>query len=73
MDVDRGWWNGLARREALVRLRMLRLAVATHLGESLPVLADALGDGPLRAETTDLGVRFTSASSRVQRVARMRR
>jgi hypothetical protein len=62
-----------ARREALVRLRMLRLALATHLGESLPVLADALGDGPLRAETTDLGVRFTSASSRVQRVARMRR
>ena len=49
------------RRDAVTRLRLLRLAVAYLLADELPRLADPLGDGQIRVEVD--GDRLHCASS----------
>lgn len=61
-----------ARRTAIARLRMLRIACAHHLGERLE-LADPLGDGDLLIEardTTTIVVRSASPDDEGQRIER---
>lgn len=54
-------------RDTTTLVRLLRLAVAHHLGDELPKLDDPLGDGPLRREQDDDGIRFVSAATRGER------
>lgn len=49
-----------ARRDAVARIRLLRMALAFHLGESVPVLLDPFGDGPLQTDERADGRRFAS-------------
>jgi hypothetical protein len=49
-----------SRREAIARVRLLRLAVAHHLGEPLPVLPDPFGEAPLQTSEHEGGLRFAS-------------
>jgi hypothetical protein len=48
------------RRDALARVRLLRMAVACHLGDAPPRLADPLGDGALRVEPFADWIRLAS-------------
>ncbi|HLQ38460.1 MAG TPA: hypothetical protein VK348_11705, partial [Planctomycetota bacterium] len=48
-------------RQVLTGIRLLRLAVAWHLGEELPQLQDPLGTGALQVEHSDAAARFRSA------------
>ena len=54
-------------RCALLRVRMLRVAVDVHRGRDVPVLADPFGDGPLCVAHESGGVRITSAGSTERR------
>jgi hypothetical protein len=76
--VFAGWFlgpcTGLVANErercaALAQLRVLRLAVAFHLGLPLPSPADPLGDGPLAVEMAGDTARFGSADGTVARTA----
>ncbi len=49
-----------ARRDALVRIRLLRMALAHLLGEAVPVLLDPFGEGALLTEERADGQRFAS-------------
>lgn len=53
-DVER------ARREAIARVRLLRMAIVHHLGEPVPPLPDPFGDGALHRNDDGDGARFSS-------------
>lgn len=64
-------WGGAAdaerwRRDAVARLRLLRLAVAFWLGDPLPALADPLGDGDLAVVVHGDWIRIVSAGGLVR-------
>jgi hypothetical protein len=54
------WQLESAWRWSVADLRLLRLAVAWHLGASMPRLEDPMGDGPLEVAPTAYGVHLTS-------------
>lgn len=56
-------WLERQKREAVARIRLLRLELAHRLGAPLPSLADPLGDGPLLVETGPGTLRLSSAGS----------
>lgn len=60
------------QRDAVARLRLLRLAVAFHRGSPLPCLDDPLGDGLLRTEEGATDATFASAARGMLRRARRR-
>ncbi len=49
-----------SKRHCVAKLRLLRMAVAYHLEEPLPELADPLGQGALRADPAEPGMCFSS-------------
>lgn len=51
------------QRLVLTRLRLLRCAVACHLGEVPPQLADPFGTGPLIRRQVGSGVHFESVGA----------
>lgn len=60
------------QRDAVARLRLLRLAVAFHRGSPPPGLDDPLGDGRLRVESGAVDATFASAAPGLFRRARRR-
>ena len=50
-----------SRREAIARVRLLRMAVAHHLGERVPVLRDPFGEESLQTSEHEGGLRFASS------------
>lgn len=57
-----------ARREAVARLRLLRLALAAHRGLPLPTLADPLGGGSLAVARDAGGLQLGAANGLQRRV-----
>lgn len=60
----------MGRRQAQAQLRLLRMAIAFHLGESLEPLQDPLGDGPLVVDDRGATVVMRSAGNAERVVTR---